>query len=99
MDGDRLAGSMERNNSARTLELLYDTYARALYGSILKLVPEKSLADKILFNSFLQIMEQFQQFDAKRSSIFCWMLRITLCQCKQLAGVKDCAIRQAFRLG
>lgn len=96
MDGDDLAGLVERNISARTLELLYDTYAPALYGSILKLVSEKSLAEKILFDSFLHIMQHLHEIDAKRSSIFCWMLRITLFQCKKLADVTDCDIRQAF---
>jgi RNA polymerase sigma-70 factor (ECF subfamily) len=57
---------------------LYDKYAPALYGVILKLTPDVRVANSILEKSFIKIWDELNGYDISRGRHFCFMLRITL---------------------
>ncbi len=55
---------------------LYDQYAAALYGIILKEVKWPPHASQVLENSFLSIHAQLRHHCTKSSSLFTWMYHI-----------------------
>jgi RNA polymerase sigma factor (sigma-70 family) len=65
----------QRNQDAFTY--LYDNYAAALNGVIIKLVDDHTLAEDILQESFLKIWNNFGAYDASKGRLFTWMLNIT----------------------
>jgi RNA polymerase sigma-70 factor (ECF subfamily) len=65
---------------------LYDAYAPALYGVILKLTPDVQLAGALLEKSFLKIWDELDGHDVLKGRLFSLMLRTTLQVCKAEVG-------------
>lgn len=55
---------------------LYDSYSGALYGVALKIVKDEELAQDVLQDSFVKIWKSLSSYDASKSRIFTWMMRI-----------------------
>ena len=66
---------------------LYDKYAPALYGVILKLTPDVQLAGEVIEKSFKKIWKAYHGHNASKRMTFGLMLRITLQQYSEEAGV------------
>src|SRR5688572_30462770 len=60
----------------KALSLLYDKYAPALYGIILKIVKQPELAEDVLQESFVKIWTNIAQYDSARGRLFTWLLNI-----------------------
>ncbi len=92
-DQEELVNILYRNDS-KSFEILYNEFAPALYGFILKQIPDSKLASTILQQSFARIWKDKYQYDASKTRILSWMLRITIQQCKTscLPGDKNCLI-------
>ena len=60
----------------KALAILYDRYAGALYGIILKIVKEKELAEDVLQEAFLKMWHNFQDYDEKKGRLFTWILNV-----------------------
>jgi RNA polymerase sigma-70 factor (ECF subfamily) len=60
---------------------LYDSYAAALWGLILKLTPDHRLATEILKDSFINMEEKRSEYDHSKVKLFSWMVGITMNQC------------------
>lgn len=58
---------------------LYDMYAPALYGLILKKVEDKHLAGEILQKAFLTIWKECAKPECIKQRLFTWILSLT-CQ-------------------
>ncbi len=56
---------------------LYDNYAAALNGIIIRMVDEAQLAEDILQEAFLKIWNNFKQYDSSKGRLFTWMINIT----------------------
>ena len=56
---------------------LYDNYAAALNGIIMRMVEEPQLAEDILQEAFLKIWNNFAQYDTGKGRLFTWMINIT----------------------
>ncbi|MBL7711895.1 MAG: hypothetical protein JNL13_05510 [Chitinophagaceae bacterium] len=54
---------------------LYDRYAGALYGIICREVGDRSVADELLQQTFVQAWQQFGQYEQERDNIFMWLIR------------------------
>ncbi|MBC7947761.1 MAG: hypothetical protein H7Y42_07765 [Chitinophagaceae bacterium] len=84
---------------------LYDCYAPSLYGMILKLEPDNSIASVILEESFLNFWLQIKSYDSAKSRLFIWMVKITIQQCKEVLHLPKEVILQklnpkiSFRTG
>lgn len=65
----------ERNQSA--FSYLYDNYAAALYGIILRMVEDTQLAEDVLQEAFIKIWNNFKQYDNTKGRLFTWMINIT----------------------
>ena len=56
--------------------LLYDRYARPLYGIIYRIVRSQEIAEDLLQETFLRIWERIDQFDIDRGELFTWIVTI-----------------------
>jgi len=58
------------------LTYLYDHYAAALNGIILRIVGSEKVAEEVLQQTFLKIWQKIDTYDIKKSTLFTWMSRI-----------------------
>lgn len=59
------------------LDHLYDAYANALYGAILRIVQKEHIAEEVLQDAFLRFWERIDNYDSKKGRFFTWMLNIS----------------------
>jgi len=57
-------------------EALYDMYSASLYGVILRIVNEETLAEDILQETFVKIWQSFSSYSADKGRLFTWMVNI-----------------------
>ncbi|MEO1513412.1 MAG: sigma-70 family RNA polymerase sigma factor [Bacteroidota bacterium] len=60
----------------RVMQSLYDNYAPALYGVILRIVRSEALAEDVLQDTFVKIWKYGPAYDPSKGSLFTWMLNI-----------------------
>ncbi len=65
-----------RAGDRKAFSYLYDHYAPALYGIILKIVKQEDIAEDILQDSFVKIWKNGSSYDLKKGTLFTWMLNI-----------------------
>ncbi len=58
------------------LEYLYDNYSAALYGVIVRICQDRTVAEDILQDSFTKIWLNRGRYDASQATVFTWMLTI-----------------------
>lgn len=63
-------------NDTDAMGLLYDRYARHLYGLILQLVRETPVAEEILQDAMLKIWKNCHQYDPAKGKLLTWCLKI-----------------------
>ncbi len=56
--------------------MLYDNYAAALYGIIMRITQSKHHSENILQDVFIKIWKNIQSYDASKGRLFTWMLNI-----------------------
>lgn len=65
----------------RGVELLYDNFSSVFYGVILRIVRNDEIAEALLQEALLQIVDNSSRFDPSKSRLFTWMVNI----CRNLA--------------
>jgi len=68
----------------KAFNYLYDAYAPALYGLIIKLTPERDAACNILLKSFQHIWVNIDAYDSEKDKLLNWMIAITMNQCSEI---------------
>ncbi len=63
--------------SIKRLELLYDKYASALYGALVKIVEDEIIANSLLEESFIKIWKAIEAHENYGQILFSQMLQIT----------------------
>jgi RNA polymerase sigma factor (sigma-70 family) len=58
-------------------EYLYDHYAGAVNGVIVRIVKNKEMADEVLQDAFLKFWYKIEQFDPNKGRLFTWMINIS----------------------
>lgn len=66
-----------RDEDQNAFSYLYDNYAAALNGIIMRMVDDIQLAEDILQEAFLKIWNNFKQYDKSKGRLFTWMINIT----------------------
>ncbi len=66
-----------REQDQSAFSYLYDNYASALNGIIIRMVDDTQLAEDILQEAFLKIWNNFKQYDTSKGRLFTWMINIT----------------------
>lgn len=64
----------ERERGA--LEYLYDSYAGALYGVILRIVKLDPIAEEVLQDVFVKIHNRIETYDPAKGKLFTWMVNV-----------------------
>lgn len=72
---DLLAGLKKKDPSM--MDYLYDHYARALYGVVLRVIKNEDIAQEVLHDAFLKIWDKIGSYDASKGRLFTWMLNLT----------------------
>lgn len=75
MESATLANLLKDKNE-QGLVYLYDHYAAALNGIILRIVGSEKIAEDVLQQTFLKIWEKIDTYDKEKASLFTWMSRI-----------------------
>jgi RNA polymerase sigma-70 factor (ECF subfamily) len=73
---EELVAELQSHNQ-QAFAYLYDNYAGALNGVIVRLVENRELAEDILQEAFVKIWNNFSSYDASKGRLFTWMINIT----------------------
>ena len=73
-DSERVARIRQRDRSA--LAALYDRYARSVYSLVLSIVRDRSAAEDIVQELFVQLWQYPDLYDAGRGAFAPWFLRM-----------------------
>ena len=65
-----------KTNSREAFEYLYDHYASALYGIILKIVKDEEKAADVMQDTFLKIWKNIGSYNVEKGSLFTWILNV-----------------------
>jgi len=65
----------------KALSSLYDQYAGAIYGVILRICKDETLADELLQETFLKIWNKAHLFDPEKGKFYTWAYRIARNSC------------------
>ncbi|MEO7315473.1 MAG: sigma-70 family RNA polymerase sigma factor [Ginsengibacter sp.] len=68
--------SLLKESNAEAFSYLYDSYSGALYGAILKVITDQTLAEDILQEVFVKIWNNIQTYDSSKGRLFTWMINI-----------------------
>ncbi len=72
------------------VQALYDKYANALFGVLVKMINNQELAEDLLQQAFIKIWYSFDTYNASKGRLFTWMIAIT----KNLA--RDCLRSKSY---
>lgn len=73
-EAELVQGLQARNE--KYFSYLYDHYSPALYGIVLKVLNDESLAGDVLQDIFLKIWRGIERYDAEKGRLFTWMVNI-----------------------
>ena len=75
-----------KHKNQNSFDKLYYHYAPALYGKIIQMTTNVSVACAILQKSFIEIWHTIESYLHSKSILFIWMFRIVIKHCKKSAG-------------
>ena len=70
-------GEKLRNGDRAAFERLYDRYANALYGMVIRMVRDEDLAKDVIQESFIKIWKNASKYDPQKAKVFTWMYQVT----------------------
>ena len=56
------------------IELLYEYYASAVYGTVFRIVKDSAVADKVIQNCFVEIWKTFDMYDVVENELFMFII-------------------------
>lgn len=65
-----------QSHTEKTFSRLYDAYAPALYGVILRIVKQPVISQDVLQEVFVKIWNTHEQYDSTKGRLFTWLLNI-----------------------
>jgi len=72
---EELVGLLRSGDQA-AMGILYDKYAAALYGVILRIVRSEESAEDLLQETYVKIWMSFSTYDGSKGRLFTWMMRV-----------------------
>jgi len=67
---------MLHQNDRKVISIIYDKYAPALYGVVLRIVRSEEIAEDVMQDSFLKIWKNGQKYNSSKGTLFTWLLNI-----------------------
>jgi RNA polymerase sigma factor (sigma-70 family) len=68
--------SLLKNKDQQAFSYLYDNYAGALYGIIMKIIGKEETAKDVLQDVFVKIWKNIDHYDDSKGRLYTWMLNI-----------------------
>src|SRR5690606_32578947 len=65
-----------KKRDRRAYNYLYDNYAGALYGVIIRIVLHKNYADEVIQDVFVKIWKYVESFNQDKGRLYTWMINI-----------------------
>ena len=65
-----------RQRKQRGMTLLYEQYSASIFGVILRIISDKSVAEEVLQKSFLKAWNKIESYDSSKSSLYTWLSAI-----------------------
>ena len=65
-----------RSHSNVSFRKLYATFSPSLLGVIMRVIPEREIAEDILQDSFVKIWKSIESYDPEKGKLFTWMSRL-----------------------
>lgn len=66
-----------KQRDKKGFSILYEKYAAALFGVILKVVKTEEIASDVLQESFVKIWKKIDTYDKAKGTLFTWILNIS----------------------
>ena len=60
----------------RAIAILYDEYAPALFGVVLRIVQSREIAEDVMQDAFIKIWKNGGNFDSEKGRLFTWLLNV-----------------------
>jgi RNA polymerase sigma factor (sigma-70 family) len=86
-----------RQQDSQALGQLYDAYANALFGVVIRIVQSKELAEQVLQDTFLKAWRNAAAYDNTKGRLFTWLLNIarnTAIDATRTAHFKNSAVTE-----
>lgn len=77
LSDEQLVGRLAGQEDEAVLSALYDRYAATIYGTGLKLLGDRAMAEELVQEVFLKVWRSSRSFDPARGSFSPWLFRIT----------------------
>lgn len=58
------------------VSLLYDKYSSALLGAIVRIVPQRAIAEEVLQDVFIKVWRNIGSYDTTKGKFFTWLVNI-----------------------
>lgn len=91
-EGDIL--KLLKNKDKIAFDSLYEQYAPMLYGQILTLTDDISIACNLLKKSFTDIWRDIDLYHPIKTTLFTWMLKITIKNCQEVLQLSSRTISE-----
>lgn len=65
-----------KEKDSQALSILYDNYSGAIYGVLLKMSRDETIAQEVLQDTFLKIWDKSAQYDPDKGKFYTWAYRI-----------------------
>lgn len=75
MKEDQIVSGLRANDKA-TVEYVYEKYSRALLGVILRIIPDRDIAEEVFHDAFVKIVRKVDGYQVEKGSIYTWMSNI-----------------------
>ena len=63
-------------NKPAAFSSLYDSYAPAMFGILLKMVKDRERAEDLLQDAFIRVWSNVHRYDSSKGRLFTWLLNI-----------------------
>ncbi|MFT6320949.1 MAG: RNA polymerase sigma-70 factor (ECF subfamily) [Granulosicoccus sp.] len=68
---------MLHRNDKQVIAVIYDQYAPALYGVVVRIVQSEEIAQDVMQDAFVKIWKKGTTYDSTKGTLFTWLLNIT----------------------
>ena len=75
MDNQQLVTRLKKQDRTAVGEL-YDAYAPALFGVVIRIVQSRELTEQVIQDTFLKAWRNIASYDAEKGRLFTWLLNI-----------------------
>lgn len=69
--------SLLQQGDESAFSYLYDHYSGAMYGMLVRILPDRDLAEDVLQEVFIKIYHNIGNYDSSRGKLYTWLISVT----------------------